>query len=72
MMGECREIMLRYITLYEEEGVEIGVACDICHAGRNRETLENWLRPVCHTKLTDDGSRPNLCPDHGRELGVVW
>jgi hypothetical protein len=64
--------MLQYITLYTEEGVEIGAGCDICHVDDSIASLRRWLVEVYPNKLNADGCRPNLCPDHGRELGVAW
>ena len=64
--------MLEYIALYQEEGVAIGESCDICLVNRLGKTLPSYLNGVFPTKKEGYGCRPNLCPDHGRELGVVW
>ena len=72
MTDAHEKLMLRYITLYQEEGVEIGENCDICHVTQSVKTLSDWLHVVYPTKKEGYGCRPNLCPDHGRELGVVW
>jgi hypothetical protein len=70
MTAAHKELMLRYIKQCSGE-VEIRGDCDVCWAERPsaRQTLESYL---------DDGEgsltrlTPILCPDHGRELGVVW
>ena len=63
--------MLRYIEQQGSEAIEIRVDCDVCMVERpnTRTTLSSYL---------DDGEGgftnlpPILCPDHGRELGLIW
>ena len=72
MTDAHKKLMLRYIALYQEEGVEIGDNCDLCLVNRLDRTLSDWLNVVFPVKKEGYGYRPNLCLDHGRELGVVW
>ena len=73
MTVKQRELMLKYIALYKREGIEIGDSCDVCRADIGIKELAFYIRGVYPEKISNEaGCRPNLCPDHGRELGVVW
>ena len=72
MTAAQKELMLRYIALYKEEGVNMDGGCDICLVNRLGKPLPTWLDAVFPNKKEGYGCRPNLCLDHGRELGVVW
>ena len=51
--------------------VKIGRECDICWAEvAERMSLVLYLKGYEGDKYSFH--TPNLCPDHGRELGVAW
>ena len=70
MTASHKRLMRRYLEQHHGE-VEIGVKCDVCWAEvPERMSLQLYIEGHHGTKFSIH--TPNLCPDHGRELGVVW
>ena len=70
MTAYQKRLMRRYIKQHKGE-VEIGRECDVCWAEvPNRMPLTSYL--TGHHGKEFSIHIPNLCPDHGRELGLVW
>ena len=65
-----KRVMRAYIKQHGG-AVEIGKKCDVCWAEvPGRMSLRVYLEG--HHAKRYSIHVPNLCPDHGRELGVVW
>ena len=70
MTAAHKELMLRYIKQCKGR-VEFDGDCDVCWIERpgTELILESYISDG-EGGLTN--LAPILCPDHGRELGVVW
>ena len=69
MTPEIKELMLAYLTAHDGDWDSLG--CDVCRYPRDLIATKKWVRGSGgHSDFRD--LRPDLCPDHGRELGVVW
>ncbi len=69
MTPEIKELMLAYLTAHDGEWGDL--ACDVCRCSPDLIATEKWVQGSReHSGFCD--LRPDLCPDHGRELGVVW
>ena len=70
MTASDKRTMRAYIRQHKGV-VKIGRECDICWAEvPNRMSLRVYLNG--HHGERYSIHVPNLCPDHGRELGVAW
>ena len=66
--------MLEYLAAYQGKWKDIrgtGRDCDVCIRGETYHTLQKWVRgDGTHEGYATES--PDLCLNHGRELGVVW
>ena len=70
MTDAHKRLMRRYIKHYKGK-VEIGEECDVCWAEvPERMSLQLYIDG--HYGRAFSVHPPNLCLDHGRELGVAW
>ncbi len=71
MTVKQKEQMLAYIKQHQGR-VTIGRQCDVCYV--DKKPAHHGLPEYLVRSDTGEYSSiyPNLCPDHGRELGVVW
>ena len=69
MTPEIKELMLAYLAAHDGEWGN--KECDVCRYSPDLIATEKWVRGSGkHSGFCD--LCPDLCPDHGRELGVVW
>ena len=69
-----KRVMLEYLAAYQGKWTDIREPerdCDVCTRGETYQTLRQWIRgDGTHEGYATEP--PDLCLDHGRELGVVW
>lgn len=66
--------MLEYLAVYQGKWTDTEGSnrdCDVCIRGETYHILRCWVRGG-GTYKGYAGEPPDLCLDHGRELGIVW
>ena len=72
MTAEQKKHMRAYLVQHHGTHI-IGKECDVCYVDKVDKTHYELLEYLTRSDTGEfSHTLPNLCPDHGRELGLVW